>query len=257
MEAAQQQFSFTFNDARPSISAQRGGEELRLVLGEFAGPLDLLLYLIRQEKVDLFDIPIARITDEYLRYLRLMQNLDITVAGDFLVMAATLIEIKSKMLLPRDPLATEDEEEIDPREELVQRLLEHQKYKAAAQMLWSRSTVEQAVYTRGKIETDEQNPEVSVGVFDLLAVLQKIVSRQMEEIAMEIQREEMTMAQMLARLRVFVRQAKELNLSDFFALAHTRRELVAAFLAVLELVKAAEITLTQSATFGEILVRAL
>ena len=257
MEAVQQQFSFTFNDARPSISAQRGGEELRLVLGEFAGPLDLLLYLIRQEKVDLFDIPIARITDEYLRYLRLMQNLDITVAGDFLVMAATLIEIKSRMLLPRDPLATEDEGEIDPREELVQRLLEHQKYKAAAQMLWSRSTVEKAVYTRGKIETDGQNPEVSVGVFDLLAVLQKIVARQMEEIALEIQREEMTMGEMLARLRVFVRQAKELNLRDFFALAHTRRELVAAFLAVLELVKAAEITLTQSATFGEILVRAL
>ena len=256
MEAVQQQFSFTFNDARPSISAQRGGEELRLVLGEFAGPLDLLLYLIRQEKVDLFDIPIARITDEYLRYLRLMQNLDITVAGDFLVMAATLIEIKSKMLLPRDPLATEDEEEIDPRDELVQRLLEHQKYKAAAQMLWSRSTVEKAVYTRGKIETDGQNPEVSVGVFDLLAVLQKIVARQMEEIALEIQREELSMADMINRLRELVRREKQLNLRLFFEQAISRRELVVAFLSVLELVKTAEITLTQTETFGEIIVLA-
>jgi segregation and condensation protein A len=243
-------------NAQPSLFAERGGEELRLVLGEFAGPLDLLLYLIKQEKVDLFDIPIARITDEYLSYLRLMKNLDITVAGDFLVMAATLIEIKSKMLLPRDPQASEDENEIDPREELVQRLLEHQKYKAAAQMLWSRSTVEKAVYTRGKLETDAANPEIAVGVFDLLAVLQKILTRQKEEIAMEIQREEITMGEMLARLRVFARQAKELNLHDFFALARTRQELVAAFLAVLELVKAAEITLTQSNTFGEIMLRA-
>jgi segregation and condensation protein A len=256
-ETAQtQQYSFNFTDARPSISTESGSEELRLVLGEFAGPLDLLLYLIKQEKVDLFDIPIARITDEYLRYLRLMQNLDISVAGDFLVMAATLIEIKSKMLLPRDPLATVEEEEIDPREELVQRLLEHQKYKAAAQMLWSRSTVEKAVYTRGKLETDEQNPEVSVGLFDLLTVFQKILARRKEEAAMEIQREELSMAEMLTRLRELVRRDKSLNLQDFFAQAISRRELVVAFLSVLELVKAAEITLTQTETFGDILAHA-
>jgi segregation and condensation protein A len=245
-------------NAQPSLFAERGGEEMRLVLGEFAGPLDLLLYLIRQEKVDIFDLPIARITDAYLSYIKLMQDLDISVAGDFLVMAATLIEIKSKMLLPRDPLATEDEEEaLDPREELVQRLLEHQKYKSAAQMLWSRSTVEQAVYTRGKLETDEQNPEVSVGLFDLLSVFQKILSRHEEEISMEIHREELSMAEMLDRLRQILKTNKEFNLRVFFGQARTRRELVVAFLSVLELVKTAEITLTQNATFGEIIAQAV
>src|SRR5438876_8814818 len=112
-------------------------DELKIALGEFEGPLDLLLYLIRQEQINIYEIPIARITDEYLRYLKVMQDLDLAIAGDFLVMAAQLIELKSRMLLPRDPLA-EEEELIDPRTELVNRLLEHEKFKAAAQMLWSR-----------------------------------------------------------------------------------------------------------------------
>ena len=177
--------------ATPEISTAVGGEELKLVLGEFAGPMDLLLYLIRQEQVSIYDIPIARITNEYLRYLRLMQGMDITVASDFLVMAATLIEIKSKMLLPRDPAVSEEELlEDDPRRELVERLLEHQKYKAAAEMLWSRATVEQAVYTRAPIETDKENPEVSAGAFDLLRVFQQILARHKEEVLLEIEREE-------------------------------------------------------------------
>src|SRR5947199_9149240 len=99
-------------------------DELKIALGEFEGPLDLLLYLIRQEQINIYDIPIARITDEYLRYLNLMQELDLALAADFLVMASQLIELKSRMLLPRDPLAAEDELE-DPRAELVNRLLEH------------------------------------------------------------------------------------------------------------------------------------
>ena len=141
--------------ATPEISSDQGGDTLKLVLGEFAGPLDLLLYLIRQEQVSIYDIPIARITDEYLRYLRLMQGMDITMASDFLVMAAQLIEIKSRMLLPRDPTISEDEQNADdPRRELVERLLEHQKYKAAAELLWSRATVERAVYTLAPMETD-------------------------------------------------------------------------------------------------------
>src|ERR687888_447630 len=104
--------------AQPEIVATHGGEELKIRLGEFAGPLDLLLYLIRQEQVNIYDIPIARITNEYLHYLQLMKSLDIAVAGEFLVMAATLIEIKSRMLLPRDPLTEgAEEEEMDPRRE--------------------------------------------------------------------------------------------------------------------------------------------
>ena len=242
--------------AKPEISAASSGEELKLVLGEFAGPMDLLLYLIRQGQVSIYDIPIARITDEYLRYLRLMQGMDITVASDFLVMAATLIEIKSRMLLPRDPAVSEEElAEDDPRRELVERLLEHQKYKAAAEMLWSRATVEQAVYTRAPLETDKENPEVSAGAFDLLRVFQQIIARRKEEVLMEIERDEVTMAEMLERLRNMIFSAGELNMRDFFERAETRRELVLAFLSVLELVRTTEIRLFQSQTFGDIIAR--
>src|SRR5215468_11375971 len=132
--------------AVPQIVPDEVTDDLKILLGEFEGPLDLLLHLIRQEHVSIYDIPVARITDEYLRYLRVMQELDIAVAGDFLVMAATLIELKTKMLLPRDPQAVVEEEE-DPRTDLVNQLLEYQKYKAAAQMLWSRATVEQGLST--------------------------------------------------------------------------------------------------------------
>ncbi|HYY93545.1 MAG TPA: segregation/condensation protein A [Pyrinomonadaceae bacterium] len=242
--------------ATPEIVADRSGEELKLVLGEFAGPLDLLLYLIRQEQVSIYDIPIARITDVYLSYLRMMQGMDITVASDFLVMAATLIEIKSRMLLPRDPAMSEEElEELDPRRELVERLLEHQKYKAAAEMLWSRATVEQAVYTRAPLETDKENPEVAAGAFDLLRVFQQILARRREEVLMEIEREEVSMAEMLERLRNMIFSAGELNLRDFFERAATRRELVLAFLSVLELVRTTEIKLFQRQTFGDIIAR--
>jgi len=132
--------------AEPKIRPDVENDQLKITLGEFEGPLDLLLYLIRQEQISIYDIAVARITDEYLRYLNLMQELDLSVAGDFLVMAAQLIELKSRMLLPRDPLAVE-EEEFDPRADLVNRLLEHEKFKAAAQMLWSRATVEHAFFT--------------------------------------------------------------------------------------------------------------
>jgi segregation and condensation protein A len=241
--------------AKPEIMAGTGGDELKVVLGEFSGPLDLLLYLIRQEQVSIYDIPVARITDEYLRYLRLMQELDIAVAGDFLVMAATLIEIKSKMLLPPDPLAQTEEEADDPRTELINQLLEHQKFKEAAQMLWSRATVEQAIFRRAELETDKNNPEVAVGVFDLLKVFQEILARHKEEVLLEIERDEMTMTDMLERLRNMVMSSGELNLRVFFERANSRRELVLAFLSVLELVRTTEISLVQRETFGEILAR--
>src|SRR5438034_4883330 len=241
--------------ATPEITPDRDSDQLKITLGDFEGPLDLLLYLIRQEQVNIYDIPIARITDEYLRYLNLMQELDLTVAGDFLVMAAQLIELKSRMLLPRDPLAAEEEIE-DPRAELVNRLLEHEEFKAAAEMLWSRATVERAVFTRAEIETDTNNPEVAVGLFDLLTVFQKILARHKEEVLMEIEREEISMAEMIERLRNMVRSAGELNLITFFERASSRRELVVAFLSVLELVRLSEISLLQRETFGDIIARA-
>src|SRR5437588_13067989 len=240
--------------AQPSIAPDGDTDQLKVTLGDFEGPLDLLLYLIRQEQVNIYDIPVALITHEYLRYLNLMQELDLTVAGDFLVMAAQLIELKSRMLLPRDPLAAE-EEMLDPRAELVNRLLEHEKFKAAAEMLWSRATVERAVFKRAEIETDKNNPEVAVGLFDLLRVFQEILARQKEEILLEIEREEISMAEMIDRLRNMVRSAGEVNLMTFFERSKSRRELVVAFLSVLELVRMSEISLVQSETFGAIMAR--
>ena len=145
MTEDQEQYTFDFHE----VSAQivRGStDELKIKIGDFAGPLDLLLFLIRQEQANIFDIPVARITEKYLEYIRLMKRLDISIAADFLVMAATLIEIKSKMLLPRDQTVGEDEEIDDPRQELVDRLLEYEKFKTAAGMLYERSTIEQAVF---------------------------------------------------------------------------------------------------------------
>src|ERR1700682_5735411 len=240
--------------AMPELVPDQASDDLKLVLGDFEGPLDLLLHLIRQEQVSIYDIPIARITNEYLGYLQLMQELDIAVAGDFLVMAATLIELKTKMLLPRDPFAAPEEEE-DPRKDLVDQLLEYQKYKAAAQMLWSRATVERAVFKRAEIETDKTNPEVSVGLFDLLKVFQEILARHKEEVLLEIEREEISMAEMLERLRNMVMSAGELNLRVFFERSRSRRELVVAFLSVLELVRTTEIKLFQEQTFGDIVAR--
>ena len=248
-----EQLSFDFYTQQPQI-VRESRDELRLRLGEFAGPLDLLLYLIRQEQANIFDIPIARITDEYLKYIRLMENLDITLAGDFLVMAATLIEIKSKMLLPKE-ITADDEEIEDPRQELVDRLLEYEKFKSASQMLYERSTVEQAVFTRGCIESDENNAEVNASVFDLLKVFQKIMERHKEVIQMEIHREEITLADMLKNLKKRIFEAKELSLLKFFEEMHTRRELVTAFIAVLEIVRTESVKLMQTATFGDIILR--
>ncbi|MDQ2855793.1 MAG: segregation/condensation protein A [Acidobacteriota bacterium] len=241
--------------ATPEIYPDDITDDLQISLGEFDGPLDLLLHLIRQEQVSIYDIPIAKITDEYLRYLQLMQEMDIAVAGDFLVMAATLIELKTKMLLPRDPFADAEAEEDDPRRDLIDQLLEYQKYKAAAQMLWSRATVERAIFRRAELETDKTNPEVAVGVFDLLRVFNEILARHKEEVLMEIERDEISMSEMLERLRNMVMSAGELNLRVFFERARSRRELVLAFLSVLELVRTTEIKLFQLQTFGEIVAR--
>jgi segregation and condensation protein A len=257
MEPQQQleQFVFDFNKETPQIVAE-SRDELKIKLGEFAGPLELLLYLIKQEQANIFDIPIAKITDEYVKYIRLMKSLDIAVAADFVVMAATLIEIKSKMLLPRDPTAASDEEEFDdPRKELVDQLLEYEKFKSAAQMLYERSTVEQAVFKRGTIESDDNNAEISATVFDLLTVFQKIVVRHKDQVTMEIEREEISLADMIKALRKRIFDELELNLLTFFEDMHTRRELVTAFIAVLEIVRTEEVKLVQKATFGDIFLK--
>ncbi len=247
-----EQLSFDFDTVQPQI-VRDTRDTIKLELGEFAGPLDLLLYLIKQEKADIFDIPIARITEAYLQYIRLIEKLDIALAADFLVMAATLIEIKSKMLLPREISADVEEEFEDPRRELVDRLLEHQKFKNAAQMLYERSTVEQAVFRRGEIESDENNLETNATVFDLLTVFQKILARHQEEVKMEIKREEMSLSEMIKNLKRRVFGAQEFYLTAFFEEMQSRPELVLAFIAVLEIVRTESVKLIQTATFGEII----
>lgn len=254
METQPEQFNFDFHHETAQIAAG-SGDELRLQLGEFAGPLDLLLFLIKQEQANIFDIPIARITDEYVRYVRLMKRLDISVAADFLVMAATLIEIKSKMLLPSEISAESEADIEDPRKELVDRLLEYEKFKAAAEMLYERTTIEQAVFARGKVESDDHNAEISATVFDLLTVFEKILARHKEEISMEIHREEISLADMIRNLKRRIFQDNELNLIGFFEELHTRRELVTAFMAVLEIVRIESVKLLQQKTFGDIILR--
>ncbi len=247
-----EQLTFDFFTEKPNI-VRESRDEIKLELGKFAGPLDLLLYLIKQERANIFDIPIARITDEYLKYVRLMKSLDISLAGDFLVMAATLIEIKSKMLLPREIFDETEENLEDPRKELVDRLLEYEKFKSAAQMLYEKTTIEQAVFTRGKVEADENNQEINVSVFDLLNVFQKILARRKEEFQMKIEREEMSLSEMIKNLKQRIFQDKELNLLKFFASLQTKSELVLAFIAVLEIVRTESVKLLQNKTFGEII----
>ena len=254
MEQQTEQISFNFESVQPHIVTE-SRDDIKLNLGEFLGPLDLLLHLIKQEQANIFDIPIAKITDEYLKYIRLMKNLDISLAADFIVMAATLIEIKSKMLLPREMSETAEEEIEDPRQELIDRLLEHQKFKNAAEMLYELSTVEQAVFPRGQIESDENNTETNASVFDLLTVFQKILMRHKEEIKLEIKREEMSLAEMLKRIKAKILKSKQINLLELFGEMRTKQELVLAFIAVLELVRTEGIKLLQSQTFGDIILK--
>jgi segregation and condensation protein A len=171
-------------------------------------------------------------------------------------MASTLIEIKSKMLLPRDPLAEAVGGDIeDPRQELVDRLLEYEKYKSAAQMLYEKTTLEQAVFPRGKIESDEENAEISATVFDLLTVFQKIVARRADEIKMEIQREEISLSDMIKDLKRRIFESGEVSLIKFFEEMHSKRELVTAFIAALEIVRTEAVKLIQNQTFGDVILR--
>src|SRR5262245_25477240 len=228
-------------------------DSYRVKLEIFEGPLDLLLYLIKKDEIDIYDIPIARITEQYLGYLDLMQELDISVAGDFLVMASTLIYIKSKTLLPPEPKG-DGEEDLgeDPRAELIERLLEYQKFKSASQMLYSRGEIESACYTRGPLETDSSNPEVSTTLFDLLRVFREVLKRAEAEMEMEIARDEMTIAEKLAQIHAMLDEMERINVRELFEMSRSKRELIVTFLALLELVKEWKIYLIQTEPFGDI-----
>lgn len=230
--------------------------DYRVHLDAFDGPLDLLLYLIRKEEVSIYDIPIARITEQYLEYLRLMEEFDIAVAGEFLVMAATLIHIKTKMLLPRDPFAEAAGEELeDPRQELVDRLLEHQRYRTAADFLYQRRVLEGEVFTRPVPEDEKSNSEISAGVFDLLTAFRDAMLRAQALAEIEIARDEITLSQKLAEVQGLLELSDSISVRELFDRAGSRREIVITFLAVLELVKELKVRIFQSEAFGEIEMR--
>ncbi len=224
----------------------------------YEGPLDLLLDLIRKQEIDIHNIPIAKITGQYLDYLHRLEQLDIDVSADFIYMAATLIYIKSKMLLPPDSLAG-PEEQVDPRAELVHRLLEHEKFKNAAQMLYQRQQIEDHVWSRPDrtlYEGAEGEGEIVVSLVDLVKVFQEVLERRREVARIELQHEQFTVAQMMEQLRKHLLAGEEaLRLAAFFEACVSRHAMIVAFLAVLELVRLQAIVLVQQQLFGEILVR--
>jgi segregation and condensation protein A len=221
----------------------------------YEGPLDLLLDLIRKQEINIYDIPIARITRQYLDYLRLLDEMNIDVAGEFILMAATLIYIKSRMLLPPDPTARPEEQE-DPRLELVHRLLEHEQFKSAAQMLQSKRMLEDATWTRPGIDEfveAEDEPGLTVSLFDLISVFRDVLERTKKRPQLEIQREEVTVAQMIEHVKqVLMANSRPVRLDDLIAGYVSRPALIALFLGLLEMVRLRAILLRQRELFAPI-----
>lgn len=219
----------------------------------FEGPLDLLLHLIRQQEIDIYDIPIATITDQYLRYLQMMKDLSITVAGEFLVMASTLIYIKSCLLLPQDPSAEGQEAVEDPRTELVHQLLEHEQFKRAAQMLHGKESMELAVWPRGQSGFESQEQEViSANIFDLVTAFHQIVERYKENIVLEVAHETVTIEEKIQEIRRLLTVQEELQFSFFVRHKLSRLHLVVTLFALLELARLREVRLFQKRTFEDI-----
>ena len=225
-------------------------------LENFEGPLDLLLHLIKQEEVDIWDIPIARITEQYLEYLKMFEELDINPASEFIVMAATLIYIKSRLLLPPDPDKTEEEEVEDPHRELVYQLLEHQKFKNAAQMLYSKETVENSVWPHPPVEIRQEEDEVlDVTIFDLVSAFKHIVERIEAFSGLEVKRESFTIEEKIDELRQMLLVRGEIKFSTYLSKGLSRQHIIVIFLAILELARLREIRFLQKKIFGEIYIR--
>src|ERR1700686_3812419 len=225
----------------------------------YEGPLDLLLDLIRKQDIDIYDIPIARITAQYLAYVEKIRELDVNVAADFIYMAAVLIHIKSKMLLPRDPSAKAEELE-DPRTELVNRLLEHEKFKSAAQMLLQKQQIEDAVLTNPSlkefIDAEGAEPEIAADVIDLVKTFQQILERIRTRPVINVSDETVTVGQMIDYLRRRLSlESRPIRLKQLLMRVESRQALVCMFLALLEMVRLQAIQVRQDKMFGEIAVR--
>ena len=226
----------------------------KIRLDVFEGPLDLLLYLIKKEELDIYDIPITRITEQYLEYLNLMELLDLDVAGEFLVMAATLMQIKSKMLLPPDPLG-ETLEELDPRAELVRKLLEYKSFKEAAEKLRGFEGKRGEIFTRYNVEPEMDggdSPFLEVSLFDLISAFSVVLKNMPKEDFHQVMKDEFTVAEKVHE--IFHRLVKEpiIYFSGLFRSAKNKYEVITTFLALLELIRLKEVKILQEGHFGEI-----
>jgi segregation and condensation protein A len=232
-------------------SSENSGITIRL--DAFEGPLDLLLHMIKKEEIDIWNIPIARITEQYLQYLQVMKDLNINVAGEWLMMAATLIYIKSRMLVPQEKVDEALPEEEDPRNELVYQLLEHQKFKNAAEMLYTREEVENAIWNKPPADVlEDGNEVVAVTLFDLLRAFNEVVQRFEAQRVLEVDQEEITIEQKIQDIRSRFLVHDKMLFSSFFGEARSKRHLIVIFLALLELVRLHEVWLYQKKAFEEI-----
>ncbi len=227
-------------------------------LQQYEGPLDLLLDLIRKQQINIYDIPIAQITAQYLEYMNQAVALDIELSSEFVYMAATLIHIKSRLLLPRDPELEKISPEEDPRKELVDRLLEHERFKNAAQMLEQKRMIEEAIWTNPQVEKilgEDHDPGLAVTLFDLVKTLEAVLERAKNRPVYEVTGEDVSVPDMIQHLRgVFSAAGREAKFQakDLFERQKSRRAMICLFLAILEMVKRQALVLSQNELFGEI-----
>ena len=229
----------------------------RITLPVFEGPLDLLLYLIRRDQIDIHDIPIAPITRQYMEYLDLMKELNLDVAGEFMVMAATLIHIKSKILVPVAPTeAAGDEEGVDPREELVRRLLEFQRYKEAAGLLHQQAQIRAATWPRPDTVLptfdDAQEEMLEAGLFDLIAAFKEMLDRRKALFAHEVEAEGKSVEQRMEEILALLGQGQSLDFLELFLTQSTKADMIVTFLALLELIRLKSVRVYQRGLFGPI-----
>lgn len=242
-----------------SIETTQPGYTIKLPV--FEGPLDLLLHLIREHKLDIYDIPIARVTEQYLHYLSLMESLDLDIAGEFFVMAATLLEIKSKLLLPI-PQSDDEEEGLDPREELVEKLLEYERFKNAAESLKDLEEDRRKVYWRLTDEISGYDAPViplNLQAMDLIAALRQMLIEvgEGEEQVTSIEREKVSLRMKMREILQRVRSSDSgAGFRDLCGTNCTRADIIITFLALLELLKSGKITIKQKKTLGEIQIKA-
>lgn len=224
----------------------------------FEGPLDLLLHLIKKNEVSITDIPIATITEQYLATMELMQSLNLDMAGEFLVMAATLIHIKSRMLLPAGDEEPDEDEGVDPRAELIKRLLEYQRYKDAAAALEQREVLTRDVFIRASAPVEEAGPREfrEVSVFELLGALKRVIDRLPKDTVHEVTLEKITVREKMALLLDTLRNTSRVLFESLFAGVKTRIEIIVTFLAMLELVKVRAIRIFQEQPGDEIVIEA-